>query len=181
MLGLWHFQNGVTHGVQGYFLVICDICNMWCVMCDVLCNMKCALSHLSQSHGDGGVVTYPKWCHTGGPGLYSGDLWHLWHVMCDVTCDVPCHVYYSPMVMLGLWHFQNGVTHGVWGCFLVICDICDMWCVMCDVWHKMGPPTCHTYHTWHTVKISAKSVRNWLSNCYFCLCCIFFETPFTIL
>ena len=41
----------------------------------------------------------------------------LWHVICDVMCDVthdmPCDMYFSPMLMLGLWHFQNGVTQGV--------------------------------------------------------------------
>ena len=122
-----------------------------------------------------------KWCHTRGPGLFSGVSLHLWHVMCDVTCDVTCHVYYSPMLMLGWWHFQNGVTQGVQGCFPVICNICDVWCVMCDVWCDMWCDktyrTCHTYHTWHTVKISAKLVSNWPSNCCLSLCCIFLRHP----
>ena len=40
----------------GLFLVICDICDMYCVF---------------QSHVDAGVVTFTKWCHTRGPGLFS--------------------------------------------------------------------------------------------------------------
>ena len=34
---------------------------------------------LGLTHVDAGVVTFPKWCHTRGPGLFS--------VVCDM-CDV---------------------------------------------------------------------------------------------
>ena len=112
MLGWWHFQNGVTQGVQVYFLVICDICDMWCVTCDVWCNTCHALWHVLHSHVDAGVVTFLKWCHTWGPWLFSSDLWHLWHVMCDMWCV--------------MWHMTCPVTCIVFPCWYRGGDISKM-------------------------------------------------------
>ena len=146
---------------------------------DPLCDTILEMSPPQYQHGPVINVICPvMFYYSPMVGLYLliCDICDVWCVMCDVTCDVPCHVYYSPMVMLGWWHFQNGVTQGVWGCFwwFVTFVTCDVWCVMWHVWHVMGPHTCHTYCTWLTVKISAKLEGNWLSKCYFCLCCVFF-------
>ena len=37
----WHFWKGVTQGVQRYFPVMCDICDMWCATCSVTLDMHC--------------------------------------------------------------------------------------------------------------------------------------------
>ena len=143
------------------------------------CGGLVAFGHIGGPSGPLPVVPY--WCwggdiskmvsHMGSEAIFQCFVTFVtcdvWCVMCDVTHDMSCDVYYSPMLMLGWWHFRNGVTHGVQDCFqwFVTCVMCDVWCVMCDVTCDVTHvPTCHTWHTWHTVKISAKSVSNWWRN-----------------
>ena len=125
---------------------------------------------------------------------YFRDMSHMWHQRSSLTHLspllipsqfplIPSHDLKTTSNHSYMMNFtpQNGVTQGVQGCFPVICNICDVWCVMCDVWCDMWCDktyrTCHTYHTWHTVKISAKLVSNWPSNCCLSLCCIFLRHP----
>ena len=146
MLGWWHFQNGVTHGVRGYFPVFCDICDMWCVMCDVWCDTWHVMWRVLQSHVDAGVVAFPKWCHTWGPELFSSVLWHLWHVMCDVWCvmwHMTCHV---TCITIPCWCWGGDISEMVshMGSKIVFSGLWHVWCVMWHVmWHTSVPVT-HT-------------------------------------
>ena len=66
---------------------------------------------------------------------FSTDLWHF--VICDmchVVCDVPCDVVLKSHFDFGVVTFLKWYHKMCQCCFPLICDICDILYMTCDVW-----------------------------------------------
>ena len=126
------------------------------------------------------VITQPISCQIGWNCHSMSGLWS--HYMSHITYHTS-HIKHHMSQMSQITRKQpwNPCVIPFWLFSVYLWHLWWLLYVMCDVWHVTGPHTCHSYHTWHTVKISAKLVSNWPSNCYFCLCCIFFRHPLYIL
>ena len=119
------------HPSKYNFPVFFVICDMWCVTCDVWCDTWHALWHVLQSHVDAGVVTFPKWCHTRGPGLFSVvcHMCDVWGVMCDVWHDMWCNTPTIPVTHTTpdtLWKFQPNQQE-IGGEIAVLSHISNLW------------------------------------------------------
>ena len=144
-----HFQNGVTHGVEGYFSVICNICDMWCVMWCVTCDVWCDMSYdmyyspmlmLWWRHFQNGVTHRVQWYFSVICNIC--DMWcvtcDVWHEMCDMWCVIwhvlwhvlPSHVDVRVETFPKGCHIWGPVLFFQWFLTSVTCDV---WHVMCDV------------------------------------------------
>ena len=96
----WGGDISIMVSHMGSRAVSSDLWHLLHVMCDMWCVMWHVIWRVLQSHVDGGVVRFLKWCHTWGPGLFP-EICNICDMWC-VTCDVWC-VMWPVYMNIGMW------------------------------------------------------------------------------